>query len=152
MNVIKSHKGDNINMAEKREPDLSVRPEQRGIVTFAEYSGFYKNGRKLKTFFGVQVENVLWYIKPDGRLTYAMINLGEITKTYSEPPEGCDERLIAKYNEEKIRFANKAPKIQLNRFLEVEISENEFKMLNAYRQLNREQKLEVNDKIKSFLK
>lgn len=134
---------------------LSVHPHQKGVVTFAQYAGYYKNGTKLKTFEGVQVENVLWYIKPDNTMTYAMINLGEITKTYPTAPEGTDKRLIEKYNEEKERLSKKynlsdtAPRT--HRTLEIEVTENEFKLLNAYRQLNKDQKLEVVNKIKSFL-
>lgn len=141
-------------MKKQDNNNLAVQPHQRGVVTFAEYAGYYNNGKKLRTFEGVQVENVLWYIKPDNTMTYAMLNLGEITKTYLTIPEGADSRLIEKYNEEKERLAQKynlpntAPRTQ--RTLEVEVTENEFKLLNAYRRLNREQKQEVVDKIKSF--
>lgn len=134
---------------------LAVQPHQKGVVVFAQYAGYYKNGKKLKTFEGVQVENVLWYIRPDNTMTYAMINLGEITKTYPTIPEGTDIRLIEKYNEEKERLSKKynlpdtSPRTK--RTLEIEVTENEFKLLNAYRQLGREQKQEVVNKIKSFV-
>lgn len=133
---------------------LAVQPHQRGVVTFAQYAGYYKNGKQLKTFEGVQVENVIWYIKPDNSITYAMINLGEITKTYPTIPEGADSRLIEKYNEEKKRLFEKynlSDTVPSNkRTLEIEVTENEFRLINAYRQLSREQKQEVVDKIKSF--
>lgn len=138
-----------------KQPDLSRRPSQIGVVTFADYSGYYNNGKTLKTVFGVQVENILWYIKPNNTLGYRMINLGEITKTYPTAPEGTDSRLIDKYNEEKARLSQKhnlpstAPRN--HRTLYTEVTENEFKLLNAYRQLTPKQKQEVVDKIKSLL-
>lgn len=133
---------------------LAVQPHQRGVVTFAQYAGYYKNGKQLKTFEGVQVENVIWYIKPDNSITYAMINLGEVTKTYPTIPEGADSRLVEKYKEEKKRLSEKynlSDTVPSNkRTLEIEVTENEFRLINAYRQLSREQKQEVVDKIKSF--
>ncbi len=133
---------------------LAIQPHQRGVVTFAQYTGYCKKGKQLRTFEGVQVENILWYIKPDNSMSYKMINNGQITKTYPTAPEGMDIRLIDKYNEEKKRLSERynlsdtAPRNK--RTLQIEVTENEFRLINAYRQLSREQKQEVVDKIKSF--
>ena len=87
-------------------------------------------------------------------MSYKMINNGQITKTYPTAPEGMDIRLIDKYNEEKKRLSERynlsdtAPRNK--RTLQIEVTENEFRLINAYRQLSREQKQEVVDKIKSF--
>ena len=70
-------------------------------------------------------------------MTYAMINLGEVIKTYPTAPEGTDKRLIDKYNEEKERLPQEynlstiAPRN--HRTLNIEVTENEFKLLNTYR-------------------
>ncbi|MDE7182584.1 MAG: hypothetical protein K2O41_06125 [Clostridia bacterium] len=134
-----------------------IKPEQKGVVTFAQFLDTpkletkhgKKRGRAQIIREGLQVENIFHYIDSNNVYRFAKINKdggAKILKTYPFNSQDWDKRLVEIYLKSKESLSSKN-----NENIKLTVTNEEYQLINEFRKLDSAGKKLVQTTIESYL-